>query len=189
MKEIEVKAKYDAAAVRELQIYLESNGYGGGESYRQTDWYYNHPARDFFVTDEALRLRSVCLQDTGKTSALITYKGKNQSGYGQSREELECRVADVETMTALLDRLGFILTATVSKERRTYRKDRQSFCLDTVEGLGTFFEIEILCGDGEEADAREALKTEMASVAFVHPVVETTTYLEQIIRRGKMRNG
>ena len=60
-----------------------------------------------------------------------------------------------EVFEAILDRLGFTKTAEVNKWRENYRLENASFALDTVEGLGTFAEIEIMAEkNGEDATAK-----------------------------------
>ena len=114
------------------------------------DIYYNAPHRDFGSTDEALRVRYT------DGPALVTYKGKKIPELGlKAREELNTAMESGEVFEAILDRLGFTKTAEVNKWRENYRLENASFALDTVEGLGTFAEIEIMAEkNGEDATAK-----------------------------------
>lgn len=185
MQEIEVKAWITPQALMELRRQLEAEGFEPGRAYRQQDLYYLHPARDFFSTDEALRLRHINDMNSDFHETKLTYKGPSKSTFGQSREELECSVPDGETVQAILERLGFQPAAVVTKERTTLHRQGLTFCLDTVEDLGSFLEIEVLCQAGEEEQARHRIEEAMAWAAFANPIPEPATYLELILRRRK----
>src|SRR5512139_931881 len=102
------------------------------------DIYYNAPHRDFAFTDEAVRVRF-----TGDR-AVVTYKGPKIRTYDlKAREELNFAVESGEIFGTMLLRLGFTKTAEVDKERETYALGDAMVSLDTVEGLGTFAEIEV----------------------------------------------
>jgi len=147
MLEIELKVRVDALdPIRKnlLARHAECTG-----KQHEHDIYYNAPHRDFGTTDEALRVRYT------DGPALITYKGKKIPELGlKAREELNTAVESGETFEAILDRLGFTRTAEVNKWRENYRLGNASVALDTVEGLGTFAEIEIMAEtDGNGATA------------------------------------
>ena len=183
MREVEIKAAYPREATAALETWLQQQGFDCAAEYRQEDDYYNHPARNFLETDEAVRLRRV-LSALGQDKTVFTYKGPNRSDRGQSREELETGVEDAPTMRAALDRLGFVAVASVYKNRREYKKADVTVCLDEVERLGSFFEIEIVCAETEADRAAARLDALLAELAFVSPVEEGRTYLELLLRKG-----
>ncbi|MBQ2895895.1 MAG: class IV adenylate cyclase [Oscillospiraceae bacterium] len=184
MREVEIKAVCPGAALAALESWLLERGFVPGAAYRQEDDYYNHPARNFLHTDEAVRLRRVL--SGGQDKTVFTYKGPNHSDRGQSREELETGVENAIVMRAALERLGFRAVASVYKSRREFKKADITVCLDDVEGLGSFFEIEILCRDGREAEAEGRLAALMEELRFASPVEEPRTYLE-LLRKGAGR--
>jgi len=96
---------------------------------------------------------------------------------GQEREELETGVEDPVAMDAALQRLGFRTVATVRKQRKTLKNGDVTACLDKVEGLGCFFELEIL--GAEDAAAR--LDAMLQEVSFLPWEVENRTYLELLL--------
>jgi adenylate cyclase class 2 len=103
------------------------------------DVYYNAPHRDFSITDEAVRVRY-----TGD-HAVVTYKGPKIKKFGlKAREELNFAVESGKIFETMLDRLGFTKTLEVNKWRETFRLGTASVSLDTVDGLGTFAEIEVI---------------------------------------------
>lgn len=185
MREVEVKAKYQPGQKAALITYLNEQGYRYMSHERQLDDYYNHPSRDFARTDEALRIRRVVDQEKYRELSILTYKGKNQSGYGQTREELECEIGSYPMMEQILKNLDFPLAAQVDKMRLVYQKDDISFCIDDVKGLGSYIEIEILVSEGMEEQACKRLRKIMEELSFVHPVVEERTYLDLLLHRQR----
>ena len=106
------------------------------------DIYYNAPHRDFGVTDEAVRVRYT------DDHAVVTYKGPKIRKYGlKAREELNFAVECGTTFETMLDRLGFTRTLEVNKWRENYKLGPASICLDSVDELGTFAEIEVITED------------------------------------------
>ena len=184
MREVELKAEISPENIPSLISYLEQQGYSELGTIRQEDDYYNHPSRDFRKTDEAFRLRSVTPAD-GTPETFITYKGRNLAETGQSREELECGVSDAAVMRAVLDMtpgsLYYGAVAPVHKTRRAFKNGDVTVCVDEVDGLGTFFEAEIVCAEADEPRASERLTALMDELAFVSPVMQPKTYLELII--------
>lgn len=110
----------------------------------EEDIYFNSPSRDFRQTDEALRVR----KDVEGFS--ITYKGPKLDSETKSREEIKLRVDDFNAAVELLKKLGFREAGRVVKNRKIYRAGNAIICLDDVEGLGKFVEIEIECDDLEK---------------------------------------
>ena len=143
MKEIELKAQYDSSKRPELEQHLKEQGFQEIRAFTQQDEYFNHPKRDFKKTDEALRIRREQHND-GTSHCCITYKGANDSHIGQSRRELETRVEDEHKMRQILLALGFRSAAEVKKRRKEYKKEDLTVCLDELDGLGNYIEVEIV---------------------------------------------
>lgn len=172
MRETEIKAACSADTLSGLEDWLRRRGFAFAGELRQEDDYYDHPQRRFAVTDEAVRLRRE--YRAGELRCSFAYKGPNTASHGQSREELETAVEDAAVMAAALERLGFCPAGSVHKTRRAFEKGDVTVCLDRVDGLGCFFEIEILAA--EDAPARlAALLEELAFLPFKE---ESRTYLE-----------
>lgn len=122
----------------------------------QTDRYFNHPARDFARTDEALRIRR-----TGDINC-ITYKGPKVDAATKTRKEIEIAFASgVEAeaqFDALLSALGFSAVGVVKKRRTIwelrYGELMVEASLDDVEGLGLFAEIETKAGAADVGRAK-----------------------------------
>jgi len=175
MIEFELKAKVaDHGPVREA---LRACGARHDEDREEHDVYYNHPSRDFAVTDEALRVRYA-----GKR-AVMTYKGAKLAGTRlKAREELNIAVEDGAVLEAMLARLGFRRTAVVRKQRELWTLEGASIALDEVESLGTFAEVEII---GEECDKtiEERVHALARSVGITGEPI-TASYLELVLGSG-----
>ncbi len=144
MLEIEIKAYADShARIKKKIVEL------GGSFFRsvhEEDVYFNHPSRDFGATDEALRIR---VEESG---AILTYKGPKLSGLTKTRFEKETRIEDAEAAYEILERLGFVKVETVIKQRDMYLYRDIEVCIDSVEGVGDFIELEKRGENREEAE-------------------------------------
>ena len=134
MIEIEVKARADHERIRELLTGLGARAIGVEQ---HCDTYYNAPHRDFSLTDEALRIRIV------NRHAVLTYKGKKLDAVSKTREEFETDV-DGDTMRSILLSLGFVESGVVKKTRAVFEFEDLMICLDSVDGLGQFIEVETM---------------------------------------------
>jgi adenylate cyclase class 2 len=134
MFEVEIKER---ASVEPLEAELKRRGAVFEKTVTQADVYYNAPHRDFAVTDEAVRLR----KQGDRT--FLTYKGKKLDAKSKTRKEVEVEVSDFARMQDILLSLGFRKTLDVVKERRIYHYKGAEVCLDCIEGLGEFVELEL----------------------------------------------
>ena len=132
--EIEVKAY--AKNLARVEERLKDMGAVFIAETHENDTYFNHPKRDFAATDEALRIR------VADKHSFLTYKGQKIDAKSKSREELEVVVGDANRTTLLLLKLGFTPVADVRKIRKVYKIGEFELCLDDVEGVGTFVEVE-----------------------------------------------
>jgi adenylate cyclase, class 2 len=157
----------------------------GGVELRQEineDHYFNHPAKDFGQTREALRVRMI----DGR--GFVTYKGPKLPGLIKARRELEWSLGDDDSdgakMRSLLTVLDFRPVAVVRKTRRVFSiadHPKMTVVLDNVEGLGRFVEIETICGDGFEVEAARNRVFELAQrLQLDRP--ETRSYLSMLLQ-------
>lgn len=87
-----------------------------------------------------LRLRTETVE--GQTVSVLTFKGPRQDGLYKSRPEYETLVVEPETMTRILEGLGYRSHLIVTKTRRVWTLDGCEVCLDSVPPLGCFIEVE-----------------------------------------------
>lgn len=132
--EIEVKAYADD--LERVEADLKRMGAHFVAEVCETDTYFNHPSRNFAETDEALRIR------VSDDHTFLTYKGPKIDPRSKTREEIEVSLKDADTTAQLLTKLGFTPVADVRKVRRLFTLDNFTICLDTVDTVGTFVEVE-----------------------------------------------
>jgi adenylate cyclase class 2 len=188
----EVELKFPVTDLRALEQRLASLS---GRLYApvdQVDLYFNHPCRDFALTDEALRLR----QDADGVA--ITWKGPRIDAATKTRREIElplsvgpsqgCDAAPatastIADWTELLAALGFRPVATVAKRRRPARVHWQGMevdvALDSVAGVGEFLELEIQADEADVPQARACLESLARELGCGNP--ERRSYLELLL--------
>jgi len=171
MLEIEIKAR--CSDLERMERMVVGKGGVAGERRREEDLYFNHPARDFAVTDEAFRMRSA-----GDYHAL-TYKGPKMAGRSKTRYEAEVEIGDPAVMKDILAKLGFREVSVVEKERAMYTLGDITVCLDRVAGVGDFVELEKMGEDREAVEAGLfALAADLGLVEF-----ERRSYLEMLLEK------
>jgi adenylate cyclase class 2 len=150
MKEmgLEIEVKAYAEDLVQVEQRLSEMGAVFVGTVSEDDLYVAHPCRDFRETDEALRVRVM------DNRSFMTYKGRRIDDKSKTREEIEVALDDAENAKLLLVKLGFTPVATVIKVRKLYRLGECEICLDDVEGLGTFVEVETKGGDVIESRDR-----------------------------------
>ncbi|MBL8798591.1 MAG: class IV adenylate cyclase [Planctomycetia bacterium] len=152
---------------------------------QESDHYFNAPDRDFAQTDEALRLRRIGAANR------VTYKGPKRDKLTKTRAEIEVPMARGEQAAAdfsrLLVCLGYRPVRVVSKQRQVYHIRRKSFevevCLDRVDGLGSFVELEIVAGADRLDEARSVLLALAAELDL--PAPERRSYLQLLLEKEK----
>jgi adenylate cyclase class 2 len=175
MIEVEVKVKADHEKVRSI---LKKIGAVKVRVENQSDTYFAAPHRDFAETDEALRIRSLDGQ------AVLTYKGPKLDGVSKTREELETPVDEVTT-TRVLHALGFSEAGIVRKIREVFRAGEITVCLDAVEGLGEFLEVEIMAENKKTLEtARYMLFEFLKPFGFGEKDSIRTSYLEMVLEKN-----
>lgn len=180
--EVEQKHRVDIFEGADIGILLANYGATLGEPISQDDEYFAHPCRDFAQTDEALRLRTI----HGKS--FITYKGPKLDKTTKTRQELELPLGsetDGSSFKALLQALGFVPVATVSKIRRPFTihfsgRDVEG-AYDVVDKLGVFIELELQVDESELHDAKRTI-AELASKLDLGPNIRQS-YLEMLLEK------
>jgi adenylate cyclase class 2 len=170
---IEVEVKAQCPSHMEEKIFEMGGKLLGVESH--LDLYFNAPHRNFAQTDEALRIR---VKEKG---VRLTYKGPKLDQDTKSRKEVTVEVDDSRALEEILEDLGFSKVAVVKKRRTKYSLDEAVLCLDEVEGLGTFLEVELCGGLDWEVQKRKALEL-MAQLGLKETIRES--YLELLIKAG-----
>lgn len=184
----EVELKFRLTDPQSLRQRLAECGAIAAGTLAQSDRYFRHPARDFAVTDEALRLRS-----TGQANC-VTYKGPVVDRHTKTRRELEVPLADgreaADRFTEILQALGFEPVRLVRKQRQAWDLQRQSrrfeIALDEVTGLGTYAEIETLADEQDRDAARNAVLEMAAELGLSTP--ERRSYLALLLAQDQEKH-
>jgi adenylate cyclase class 2 len=134
MLEIEIKARIKKPL--EIENTILSRGGRFCKEVYEEDVYFNHPAKDFANTDEALRLRHV----GGRY--FLTYKGPKLDNLTKTREEFNVEVKDFENASSILKVLGFSEVLQIKKKRRYFLLGEYEIMLDHLAELGDFIEVE-----------------------------------------------
>jgi len=185
---LEIEMKFPVPDFAPLERRLAEWGAGADAPVENADHYFNAPDRDFAVTDEALRVRRV------GTVNRVTYKGPKRDARAKVRTEVEVPLAEGEEAAQdfmrILEELHFRPVAVVRKRRRTYHLKRDGFalevCLDEVEGLGSFAEIEILAPEGELDRANAVLGRLAEELGLT--ASERRSYLELLLAKEGNRS-
>lgn len=137
----------------------------------EEDLYFSHPSRDFAITDEALRIRR------DAEGVTVTYKGPKIDKETKSREEIKLKVSDFDSAVLLFEKLGFRKFWIVKKKRKIYKFRDVIFCIDDVEPLGRFIEIELEGG----IERKEELFNFASMLGYRKEESITKSYLEMLI--------
>ncbi len=172
MLEIELKARLRDPA--RFKAALLRAGAKHIEDVAQEDIYFAHPARNFAVTDEALRLR----RQGSKIS--LTYKGPKLEAITKTREEFNIEVSSIKDAREVLKRLGFAEVQRVRKRRTVYKLRGFMVMLDRVAGLGHYVEVE---KPGKKYDPKELINF-LKSMGVGAKDLERRSYLELLTGRG-----
>ncbi|QDU29735.1 CYTH domain protein [Anatilimnocola aggregata] len=178
---LEVELKFPLADEAALRARLATFAITWHEPEVQVDCYFNHPARDFSQTDEALRLRKMGEQN------VITYKGPKLDALTKTRREIELPIAAGDEGLAqfgeLLTALSFRRVAEVKKTRTkanlTWQGCPVEVALDQVDGVGPFIELEIQASESDLALAKQAILDLAATLNLTNP--ERRSYLQLLL--------
>ena len=187
MIEVEAKFLLESPERLEQQLRNELSAAFEGDVIQQDD-YYQHPVRDFRISDEALRLRTVIFS-AGTAQYQICYKGPRLDAVTKSRAEMECDLTGdqpTQGMHGLLTALGFTAAGQVRKERRLYRVPYVGrevlVSVDRVDGLPAYAELELVCADADR-EAATAVILQLADRLNFGPS-ERRSYLEILQNKG-----
>lgn len=175
---LEVEIKFPAPEVSGLRANLDARGIAAAPSGVETDRYFNAPDRDFARTDEALRVRS-----KGEET-VITYKGPKLDPETKTRTEIEVPLVNLrdaaDRAAGLLVQLGYRPVATIRKRRTIYRTQSLGFaveiCVDEVDGLGSYVELEVMALESQMDAARHAVQELARQLGLAGPT--RRSYLE-----------
>jgi len=164
----EVEVKYSVRDAEALLLALKREGIALGQpvfqddqAYAPTGWSYG----DVKLGVSFARLRTVDGQHT--------FTIKRPAENALSCDEFETAVVDRKQMHLAIAAMGYCPTTRIAKTRRTAEFGDMAVCVDEVDGLGTFLELERIVPDNV---CGEAVQAELAQfVASLDVEAERTT--------------
>ena len=140
MREIELKFRVDN--LNKILVFLERNGCVVSPVNRQHDRIYVKDLDDVESSAGSVWLR------VRKTDEVTELNYKRQNADGAESEEIEFEVSSYEKAKEWVQ---------VNKERRYSKYKNCNICMDKVEGLGEFVEVEMLVSEQDDVDYKEKL--------------------------------
>jgi adenylate cyclase class 2 len=186
---LEIEQRFNRVDFAAIQRTLADWGAGPAEEDVQADHYFNAPDRDFRLTDESFRVRRI------GAANFVTYKGPKRDPNVRIRTELEIPLAGgdegAEQFMQLLKHLGYRFVAVVRKHRLSYPLRRDGFdltvCLDEVDLVGRFVEVEVLAPEEKADAARAVLTATAASLGLTE--LERRSYLGMVLEAMGKKEG
>jgi predicted adenylyl cyclase CyaB len=139
MFEVELKAVVDDLDLRRKK--LESAGAELTFDGRLSDTRYDTPARELFQRDEVLRVRRYQSSESVRTH--VDWKGPTDSaGAYKVREEISTVVDDFRGLTAILEKLGYVMTREIDRQIMQYRLGGATVRFEVYPRMDILVEIE-----------------------------------------------
>lgn len=149
MHEIELKFKVDN--LDKIVNYLESIDCRISNPITQSDSIFVENLENVDSVEGSVWLR------IRKTDNTIELNYKKQSAKKMESEEIEFEVSDHDKANDFLSALGFKKWVEVNKRRRYTKYKDCNICIDQVERLGDFIELELLVDEKNDVNYEEAL--------------------------------
>jgi len=200
MIEVEIKAK--VLNPEELVKKFKNQEGGYKISFIHEDTYFNMPEglRDFKRTDEALRIRKSIEYNKNIDSSkqninyFITYKGKKLDKTTKTRNELETKLENGDSVKEIFNTLGFREIFTVKKERDLYEFNFKGYIIealiDFIPLLKEYFiEVEIMSESYDRIEESKNILFEFLNLFDIKKEESIRkSYLELILERfrGKL---
>ena len=143
MREIEIKARVPDEAT--LVARLADQNVQLSDPVTQYDLVYGQPG--VAANTPGSRWLRVRVEDN--SSATLNFK--QPRGSGLDKIEHETRVSNPAATIEIITALGFVAYSELRKSRQTAQYGDVTICVDNVEELGTFVEVERLIDDDEIA--------------------------------------
>jgi adenylate cyclase, class 2 len=180
---LEVEMKFPLADRAAIERQLAKLATEPPQTRIEEDQYFKPPDRDFARTDEALRIRRI------GAANFVTYKGPKKDSQTKTRLEIEVPLGDGDETAAdfalLLTHLRYQSVAVVRKTRTIYSLKAEDFpvelCIDDVEAVGRFAELEILAPEEQFGAARDALLALAARLGLKNS--ERRSYLQMLLEK------
>ena len=181
MIEVEIKVKVKNRV--KLEQLLCELGFTKGALIREEDLYFD-TLEDFIrKNDHALRLRSSENMISGENHHFITYKGPKLDQISMTRQELETSIEDADVMKKLLKALGYVKMYSVIKIRQYFTLDEMNACIDSVNDLGEFLELEMVVSEEEREYALAHIIEFLEKIGYSKEEIIRISYLSMLQKK------
>jgi adenylate cyclase, class 2 len=181
VREIEVKYRVDD--LEALLIALKVRGIELGERVYQDDQAYAPAGWRF--GDSKLGVSFVRLRTVGGRHYFALKQPRRNA---QDCLEHETEIADREAMHGAIVHMGYRPTVRVAKTRQVAVLEHCSVCVDDLDGVGGFLELERMVPDDVAADAVQAELTAFATSLGVTATRTEETY-DSLVRTAQEASG
>jgi adenylate cyclase class 2 len=172
MREIELKFKVDNLDVLINKLKEEQCEISAVKMQNDTIYVQN-------LDDTESKEGSVWLR-VRKENDKIELNYKKQSKKKMESEEIEFEVSSYELANQFLKALGYLPWVEVNKKRRYSKYKEYNICIDEVERLGSFIELEILVDKDNKEDYELAL-LEVAKKLGINPDKRINSHYDTMI--------
>ena len=180
MIEVECKLKIDSKD--HIESMLKDLGFIYVKTVYENDTYFDNAEGYVRSHDSALRIRVTKESDVNNTIVEINFKGAKYDNRTMTRPEFETTVADPVIIEKILNSIGYFgVDPKVNKSRVVYSLDDITACLDTVDGLGDYLELEILVeNEAEKDNALNRINSILNKIGYSIDDSTTTSYLSAL---------
>ena len=154
MYEIEIKFKFKNKTITQIQEMMSRENIEWSQPINQSDTIFlSNKMKEYKIVNgtQILRIREESRGQESATKKILTMKVQQEIALESKEFELE--ISNSEQAQLIIEELGFIQFVNVVKSRKKAKVNNYNLCLDEVEGLGTFLEVEYL--SKEKVDALE----------------------------------
>lgn len=190
MIEVEIKLKIDDK--EKVLSKLIEMGFVSNGIVTETDTYYDTKSGDIRQNDQALRIRTTTGTDTitprattgtdTSTFCQLNFKDKKFDNKSMTRPEYETDISDPVAIEKILNSLGyFSVIPKVAKSRHQLSSKNIHACLDTVDGLGEYLELEsIVEEESMKASALHDIELILHQLGYKMEDTTTISYLSAL---------
>lgn len=173
--EIKLKINNPESTIQKLL----SIGFTKNECLTETDTYFDNKNGDIRSNDKALRIRETINHTTGNKYCQINFKDKKLDNKSMSRHEYESEIDNAATISKILNCLSYYpVSPIVKKERTTLVASNINACVDSVDGLGNYLELETIVNTEEEKEHElERISDILNKLGYNMSDTTTTSYL------------
>lgn len=172
MREIEIKFKIEN--IESIISFLEKNKCKISKENIQNDTIYVRDTNKVKSIEGSVWLR------IRENNNKIELNYKKQSAKSIESEEIEFEVSSYEKANSFLKALGFKEWVQVNKKRKYTKYKDYNICIDEVEKLGTFIEIELLTDKEDKNDYQQELLT-IAQELGINPSSRINSHYDTMI--------